>query len=143
MAFVSHIILIGSDHPNDGGLTPNYLIEVWENNRIVFVCKQLRSSGEENSGVLEEFRVNCKDPANLTLDLFKSIDKVLKKSRTHKLGSSSIAIVSLVHSKSDKVLLNSFETKFPKHNLYFFPLTDHKTWNRWQNTWDREGGFNK
>ena len=141
MAFVSHIVLIGSDHPNDGGLAPNYLIEVWENSRIVFVCKQLRSSGGESAGFLEEFRVNCKDPANLSLDLFKAIDKVLKKSRANKLGSSSIAIVSFVSSKSDKVLLASLETKFPKHNLYFFPLTDHKTWNHWQNAWDSEGGF--
>ena len=140
MAFVSHIVLIGSDHPNDGGLAPNYLIEVWENSRIVFVCKQLRSRGE-NASILEEFRVNCKDPANLSLDLFKAIDKVLKKSRANKLGSSSIAIVSFVSSKSDKVLLASLETKFPKHNLYFFPLTDHKTWSHWGNDWGRGGGF--
>jgi hypothetical protein len=138
MGYVSKIILIGESHSNDGGLIPYYLIEVWGDN-IVFVCKQLRSSEARPESKLEELKVICKDPDEFSKDLIKAFKKVQRKSRLNKLGCSDIAIVSFDSYKMDKVFFSELEKEFPKHNLYFFPLSNFKIWNRWGNNWINEG----
>ena len=140
MGYVSQIILIGDSHPNNYGLQPNYLIEVWGDN-IVFVCKQLSPGNTEIESKLKQFKVICKNPNDFTKDLFIAINKVLKSAVKNKLGCSDLAIVSFDSEKSDKVFLDALEKEFPKHGLYFFPLTDFKIWSHWGPDWVRGGAF--
>ena len=140
MGSVLSLILLGGGHPNDGGLYPYYLIEVWEGNSSrAYVIKEIQSSKDKDQKDLDYFRVFD----NNEKSLFKAIDKVIKSAKLKNLPSSTIAYISFCGVQEDKKSLSKLANNYKKHDFYYFRVAGSKYWNHWQNSWDKSGIFEK
>jgi hypothetical protein len=128
MASVTAFIILGDPHPNDNGISPEWLIELWEGNKATLQLKPINS--KKRSRI---FRIESPK------DIFATVRKILEHvypdstKRTKSPYGKSLVVTCLNGSS-----LESQITKFAqlsRLDIHIAKVETSRTFSQWSNDW--------
>ena len=129
MASVTAFIIIGDPHPNDNGISPEWLIELWEGSRATLKLKSL--TGSKRSRVIQVATPKA---------IFKNIKNILetiypdstKKSLEPYLKS---LVITCLKGSSLEIDIDKFN-QLARFDTHISTRIKSRTYSRWSSNWN-------
>lgn len=128
MASVSAFVLMGPSHPNDTGLSPEWICELWEGDRAKWVLKSMRSNRRNRI-------FSPSTPGKILESLESAIDSAYPgslKDLEDPIGVS-LVVVCLDGSSLAKSLPRL--RKLKRFDVHQAPVSWYRTFNHWSGKW--------
>jgi hypothetical protein len=128
MASVTAFLVLGTPHPNDIGISPEWVIELWEGN--VATLKLKSANGKKRARI---FRLE--NPK----DIFKTVVNVLEDvypdstKRVNTSCNKGITVICLKNSSLERDLGNF--KKLTRFDLHLATRVETRTYSHWSGEW--------
>lgn len=128
MASVTAFIIIGDPHPNDNGISPEWLIELWEGSRATLKLKSL--TGSKRSRVVQVATPKA---------IFKNIKNILETVYPDSTKKSSepyfkSLVITCLKGSSLEIDLDKF-IQLTRFDTHISTKIRSRTYSRWSSTW--------
>lgn len=128
MASVSAFIILGSPHPNDNGIHPEWLIELWEGDRAVLKLKSLTSQRRAKLFYPQSSKA-----------IFKSVNEILESvysgaTQKSKEPYFKALVVTCLPGSSLESDIEKFE-KLTRLDVHLTKKVKSRTYSQWTNNW--------
>ncbi len=128
VASVSAFIILGGPHPNDNGIYPEWLIELWEGNRATLKLKSLTSQKRAKLFYPESSKT-----------IFKSVNEVLEfvypgATQKNKEPYFKALVVTCLPGSSLERDIEKFE-RLTRLEVHLTKKVKSRTFSQWTNNW--------
>ena len=128
MASVSAFVSIGSSHPNENGFSPEWIVELWEGDRAVWVLRSF-------DGVKKPKKFKPASPARI-YDSFVEVLEHLYPGSTKTRNSSTTIALAVVILEDSTFLKSARKCRTLKNfDVHMAPVSWSRTWSMWKNKW--------
>ena len=126
MSTVTATVLIGSRHPNDGGVNPQLIVKLWEGDRAAWSAHSLADPAFEQRSEPRSPEDIAADGARLVLSLAKQF------------GLNAVMVCAMEKS-SLLTKLKNFASSLTDVDVHILTSAGSRTYSQWSKEWTARG----